>query len=104
MRFSSRCYVREPVTFRCDPRDITEIRLFDKNQFLRKVVSPDHTGDTIGLEDIQAARRAYRHRLREQINERIPVVTDYLPTQAPTHAPPEPDPPPRPRLRAHQED
>ncbi|MGW4720570.1 Mu transposase C-terminal domain-containing protein [Nocardia sp. NPDC004260] len=95
-------YVREPVTVRYDPRDITEIRVFHKNRFLCKAVSPDHTGETIGLKDVQAARRAYRHRLREQINERIPVVTDYLPAPAP--APPElaPAPPPRP-LRAYQE-
>ncbi|MEU6586504.1 Mu transposase C-terminal domain-containing protein [Nocardia sp. NPDC046763] len=99
-------YVREPVTVRYDPRDITEIRVFHKNRFLCKAVSPDHTGDTIGLKDIQAARRAYRRRLREQINERIPVVTDYLPTQEPAPAPPEPAPAPapRPRLRAYQED
>ena len=74
-------YVREPVTVRYDPRDITEIRVFHKNRFLCKAVSPDHTRDTIGLRDIQAARRAYRHRLREQINERLPAVTDYLPAQ-----------------------
>ncbi|MEU7766141.1 Mu transposase C-terminal domain-containing protein [Nocardia sp. NPDC049190] len=99
-------YVREPVTVRYDPRDITEIRVFHKIRFLCKAVSPDHAGDTIGLKDIQAARRAYRRRLREQINERIPVVTDYLPTQGSAPAPPElaPAAAPRPRLRAYQED
>ncbi|MFD4357465.1 Mu transposase C-terminal domain-containing protein [Nocardia sp. NPDC058518] len=98
-------YVREPVTIRYDPRDITEIRVFHKNRFLCKAISPDHTGDTIGLKDIQAARRAYRRRVREQINERITVVTDYLP--APPHRPSPPKPPapaPTPPLRAYQED
>jgi putative transposase len=71
-------YVRESVTIRYDPRDITEIRVFHQNRFLCKAVSPDHTGDTIGLRDIQAARRAYRQRVRAQINERITAVTDYL--------------------------
>ncbi|MGY1961491.1 Mu transposase C-terminal domain-containing protein [Nocardia gipuzkoensis] len=97
-------YVREPVTVRYDPRDITEIRVFHKNRFLCKAISPDHSGETIGLKDIQAARRAYRHRIREQINERIPAVTDYLPAPAPTPPQLAPPPPPGPRLRAYQED
>lgn len=36
-------YVREPVTIRYDPRDITEIRVFHKGRFLCKAVSPDQT-------------------------------------------------------------
>ncbi|MGW4067883.1 Mu transposase C-terminal domain-containing protein [Nocardia grenadensis] len=95
-------YVREPVTIRYDPRDITEIRVFHKNRFLCKAVSPDHTGDTIGLTEIQAARRAYRRRVREQINERITVVTDYLPT--PKRTPPPKPSLPAPPLRAYHED
>ncbi len=78
--------------------------VFHKNRFLCKAVSPDHAGDTIGLKDIQAARRAYRHRLRAQINERIPVVTDDLPAPVPAPPEPAPAPPPRPQLRAYQED
>ncbi|MGW4720778.1 Mu transposase C-terminal domain-containing protein [Nocardia sp. NPDC004260] len=98
-------YVREPVTIRYDPRDITEIRIFHNNRFLCTAVSPDHSGDTIGLKDIHAARRAYRRRLRAQINERITVVTDYLPVRDPPPAQPEPEPaPPGPRLRAYQEE
>jgi len=98
-------YVREPVTIRYDPRDITEIRVFHKDRFLCKAVSPDHTAETIGLSDIQAARRAYRRRLREQINERITVVTDYLPTDRPVTplTLPTTAPPAR-RLRAYHED
>ena len=99
-------YVREPVTIRYDPRDITEIRVFHKGQFLCKAVSPEHATETFGLKDIQAARRAYRKRLRDQINERLITVTDYLPdTSAPT-PPPEPPPtqPSRQRLRAYYED
>lgn len=100
-------YVREPVTIRYDPRDITEIRVFHKNRFLCKAISPDHTGDTIGLADIQAARRAYRRRVRAQINEAIAVVTDYLPAHQPAPPPPTPEPtksPAAPRLRVYHED
>jgi putative transposase len=98
-------YVREPVTIRYDPRDITEIRVFHKNRFLCKAISPDHAAETIGLSDIQAARRAYRRRLREQINERIIMVTDYLPTDRPVTPPTFPaTAPPARRLRAYHED
>jgi putative transposase len=98
-------YVREPVTIRYDPRDITEIRVFHKGRFLCKAVSPDHAAETIGLSDIQAARRAYRRRLREQINERITVVTDYLPTgRPPAQQIPTTTQPPTRRLRTYYED
>ncbi|MFE3054809.1 Mu transposase C-terminal domain-containing protein [Nocardia sp. NPDC059239] len=95
-------YVREPVTARYDPRDITEIRVFHRDRFLCKAVSPDHAGDTIGLEDIQAARRAFRRRVRDQINERITVVTDYLP--APERVPKLAKSSAVPPLRAYLED
>jgi len=98
-------YVREPVTIRYDPRDITEIRVFHKGRFLCKAVSPDHTGTTIGLKDIQAARRAYRKRLRDQINQRITAVTDYLPGTAQPAVEPKGAPrPSAPRLRAYYQD
>ncbi|MGW4095068.1 Mu transposase C-terminal domain-containing protein [Nocardia sp. NPDC004750] len=97
-------YVREAVTVRYDPRDITEIRVFHNNRFLCKAISPDHTGETIGLKDIHAARRAYRRRVRDQINEAITAVTDYLPAPTPPNAQPAPAPPPGPRLRVYQED
>ncbi|MCE5290841.1 MAG: Mu transposase C-terminal domain-containing protein [Nocardiaceae bacterium] len=96
-------YVKEPVVIRYDPRDITEIRVFHKGQFLCKAVSPEHATDTFSLKDIQAARRAYRKRLREQINERI-TVADYLPPFVDPAPPPEPQAPPTRRLRAYYED
>ena len=98
-------YVKEPVAIRYDPRDITEIRVFHKGQFLCKAVSLDHAGETFGIKDIQAARRAYRKRLRAQINERVATVADYLPTAAPVQ-PTEQPPAARParRLRAYSED
>lgn len=99
-------YVKEPVVIRYDPRDITEIRVFYKGQFLCKAVSPEHATETFGLKDIQAARRAYRKRLRDQINERITTVTDYLPEVSgparSTESPP--SQPPARRLRAYYED
>lgn len=98
-------YVREPVTIRYDPRDITEIRVFHRGRFLCKAVSPDHAGKTISLKDIETARRAHRRRLRAGVRERIAVVADYLPHPHP--APPHDQPPteePRSRLRTYMED
>lgn len=95
-------YVREPVTIRYDPRDITEIRVFHHGRFLCKAINPDHIGDTVTLKDIDAARRAHRRRLRSQVNERIAVAV--AATQQPVStAPPEPRPP-RSRLRTYQQD
>ncbi|MGY1947513.1 Mu transposase C-terminal domain-containing protein [Nocardia asiatica] len=97
-------YVRETVTIRYDPRDITAIRVFHRNRFLCTAIDPNHSGDTIGLKDIQAARRDYRRRIREQINERITVVTDYLPAPAPPVRLEPASPPPGSRLRAYSEE
>ena len=52
-------YVREPVTIRYDPRDIAEIRVFHRNRFLCRAISPEHAAETITLKDIQAARAAH---------------------------------------------
>ena len=51
-------YVGETVTIRYDPRDITEIRVFHRERFLCRAVSPDHADRTISLKDIQRAHRS----------------------------------------------
>lgn len=101
-------YVREPVVVRYDPRDVTEIRVFHKNQFICKAVDPDHETSTLTLKDIQAARSARRRELRGQINQRIAVVARHLPDLAsakPAPAPvPDDQPTKRPKLRTYLED
>lgn len=72
-------YVGESVTIRYDPRDIGEIRVFHRNVFLCRAVSPEHAGRSITLKDVQAARNAYRRRLRNEIKEKTARVADYLP-------------------------
>ncbi|MDN5544807.1 MAG: Mu transposase C-terminal domain-containing protein [Rhodococcus sp. (in: high G+C Gram-positive bacteria)] len=93
-------YVREPVTIRYDPRDITEIRVFHHGRFLCKAINPEHIGDTVTLKDIDAARRAHRRRLRSQVNERIAVAATQQPVST---AKPEPRPA-RSRLRTYRQD
>lgn len=71
-------YVREPVTIRYDPRDLSEVRVFHHDRFLCRAVSEEHAGNAVTLKDIEAARRAHRHALRTGINERIGRMTDLL--------------------------
>jgi len=76
-------YVGDDVTIRYDPRDLSEIRVFHRNNFLCRAVSEEHAGEVVTLKDIQAARRAHRRSLRTTINERISRVVDFLPVQSP---------------------
>lgn len=71
-------FVGEHVTIRYDPRDMAEIRVFHRNHFLCRAVSPDHAGRTISLKDIQQARTARRRALRQEIKGRTGSVTDHL--------------------------
>ena len=63
-------FVGEWVTIRYDPRDLAEIRVFHKNRFLCRAVSPDLAGEAVTLKDIQAARMARRRALRRGIDAR----------------------------------
>lgn len=80
-------YVRREVTIRYDPRDITEIRVFYRDQFLCRAISHQHAGQAISLKDIQTARTAHRRALRSEINVRRTAVAEYLPRSAPEKAP-----------------
>ena len=97
-------YVKEQVVIRYDPRDISEIHVFHKNQYICKAVDPDHASATVSLKDIQHARAARRRELRGQITERIAVVTGHQDPSFP--APPAPTPPARrkTKLRTYLED
>ncbi len=71
-------YVKEAVTIRYDPRDVAEIRVFHRNRFLCRAVSPEHCGQAITLKDIQTARSAHRRAFRGQIRERVTPVAEFL--------------------------
>jgi putative transposase len=101
-------YVGDAVTIRYDPRDLSEIRVFYRNQFLCRAVSEEHAGEVVTLKDIQAARRLHRRSLRSTIQEYVTRVADFLPTQSqkppaeqPTSSPPRQR---RPSLRLYRED
>lgn len=93
-------YVGVPVTIRYDPRDVTEIRVYDRNTFVCTAIDPAHQSTTVSLKDIQAARNARRRELRAQINERVALI----PTSSLAPPPPKTADRPRPRLRVYEED
>ena len=99
-------YVGETVTIRYDPRDLSELRVFHRNQFLCRAVSEEHAGEAFTLKDIEAARRAHRRALRTTINERVARVADFLPAHAPIRPVPTAKQPlpVRPKLRLYRED
>ena len=94
-------YVGRSVVIRYDPRDITEIRVFDHAEFVCKAVNQEHHDQKVSLKEIQAARNGRRRALRAGINERIALVV--APTETPriTEAP---TPAPRSALKIYKED
>ena len=91
-----------PVVIRYHPRDITEVRVFDHDQFICKAVDPDHHGEQVSLKEIQAARNARRRALRLGINERIAVVATHTTDPAPRPQPPKTFR--APKLKVYKED
>lgn len=109
-------YVGEPVTIRYDPRDLAEIRVYHRDRFLCRAVSPELAGQTISLKDLQAARAARRRALRAQLTDRRDHADALLPRTPypeqnvialplpPVPPAPTPAPTPRRRLRLYRED
>jgi len=79
-------YVGERVTIRYDPRDMAEIRVYHRNVFVCRAVSPAHASQTVTLKDIQAARVAHRRALRAQLDRRHAAVREFLPSVGRTAA------------------
>ena len=99
-------YVGEEVTVRYDPRDLAEIRVFHRNQFLCVAVSPELAASSISLKDLQTARNHRRRELHSELTNRHSLVDalkhpirEAVPTGAATlprpDAPPADDHPPR---------
>jgi putative transposase len=100
-------YVGEAVTIRYDPRDVSEIRVFHRDDFLCRAVNEEHASEVLTLKDIETARRARRRALRATINERVARLADFLPARSqPMPSVPPPKTPPsaaRSKLRVYQE-
>lgn len=64
-------FVGHTITIRYDPRDISEIRVYDRDTFVCIAVDEAHPNLRLSLRDIETARRARRRALRHTINDRI---------------------------------
>jgi len=71
-------YVGETVTLRIDPRDVAEIRVFHKEQFLCRAICAELAGTTIPLRDIISARNRRRRELRGVLRDRQTTVDTLL--------------------------
>lgn len=91
-------FVGHAVTIRYDPRDVSEIRVYDHDTFVCVAVDEAHPNIRLSLRDIEAARRARRHELRRIINDRIPTVAH---REEPRLADPAPR---RKRLRTYEQE
>lgn len=94
-------FVGRTVTIRYDPRDLSEIRVYDHDTFVCTAIDEAHPNQRYSLHDIETARRARRRQLRKDINDRIPT-TPRPPDDPPT--PPAPARRPRKRLKTYEED
>lgn len=91
-------FVGQTITIRYDPRDISEIRVYDRDTFICVAVDEAHPNLRMSLRDIETARRARRKQLRHTINDRIPTATH---REEPRDVAPVPH---RRRLRTYEED
>lgn len=100
-------YVGAPVTIRYDPRDLAEIRVYHRDEFLCRAVAPDIAAATISMQDLQAARNERRRELREHLTARR-TLAELLNVPRPATRGPVADtraaPPPVPRLKLYRED
>lgn len=95
----------EPVTVRYDPRDMAEIRVFHRDTFLCRAVSPELADQSISFRDLQAARTARRRELRTALDQHRSLVDDLSPPPAPATTRPTPSSAAaRQRLRRYRED
>ncbi|SDR99635.1 putative transposase [Brevibacterium sandarakinum] len=66
--------VGKPVTIRYDPRDISEIRVYERDTLICVAVDQTNPNQRLSLREVESARRAHRRQLRKDINERIPRI------------------------------
>ena len=75
-------YVGEDVTIRYDPRDVTDIRVYYKDQFLCRAVCQELSGETVSLKDIIKARNARKRELQNTIDNRRSLLDTLLESSA----------------------
>ena len=68
----------ESVTLRYDPRDVAEIRIFHKQQFLCRAICPELAGATIPIREIVRARNKHRRDLQATVRDRRRTVDELM--------------------------
>ena len=68
-------YVGESVTIRYDPRDLAEIRVYYKDEYLGKALCQALAGQVLSLKTIETARRRVRRERRALIEQAKQAVT-----------------------------
>lgn len=91
-------FVGRSITIRYDPRDLSEIRVYDHDTYICVAVDESHPNQRLSLRDIETARRARRRQLRKEINERVPRAAPR------EEVPAEPPGTRRVKLRTYEED
>lgn len=71
-------YVGEQVIIRYDPRDIVEIRVFYKDEFICRAISYDLAGQNISLKDIIRARNKIKNDLKKEISDKNQLIDELL--------------------------
>ena len=99
-------FVGEDVTIRYDPRDLGEIRVFHREQFVCRAVCPELSGEVIGLKEITGARNKRRRELRTELRDRKATVEELLALrrhELPTGetSDPQPSEPRKPKLKRY---
>lgn len=91
-------FVGRSITIRYDPRDLSEIRVYDHDTYICVAVDESHPNQRLSLRDIETARRARRRQLRKEINERVPRAAprEEIPAEPPGTR--------RVKLRTYEED
>ena len=69
-------YIDEPVTIRYDPRDLAEIRVYHRGEYLCRAVAPDIATATVSMKDLQAARNQRRRELRQHLTARRDLLRE----------------------------
>ncbi len=71
-------YIREEVLIRYDPRDVAEIFVFHKDNFICRAICTELAGETVSLSEIVTARKRQQRMLREKIQDRSRTVDALL--------------------------
>jgi len=99
-------YVKEEVLIRFDPVDMAVIHVFYQDRFVCRAISPELSGQTVSLKEIEKARSERRKHVRAGLSTRAAVVEQFIAIhheEVPQPQVPEkkPEPAGRPKLKGY---